>query len=107
LNSAQGAGFTALVGGEAILKLVNYPSLAQELYSCGFLPPLLEKVKHSDSRVRVNILKILTSIYEHARKRDRRAMVKEFGLKNVVKEMVKDSALLVQELATQLLAKIE
>lgn len=59
--------------------------------------------------MRVGILKILTSMFEHNKddKKRRRAMVKEHGLKKLVKELAADPAVIVVDLAAKLTLKIE
>lgn len=47
--SSQGEGFVALV--KPFQKLVNYEIMAKELYAAGFLPVLLDRVKHHDALV--------------------------------------------------------
>jgi hypothetical protein len=50
---------------------------------------------------------MLISMYDHNRKSARKAMVKEYGLRNLVKELAEDPAILVVEMATQLKDKFD
>eukprot|EP01127_Copromyxa_protea_P021740 TRINITY_DN7566_c1_g1_i1.p1 TRINITY_DN7566_c1_g1~~TRINITY_DN7566_c1_g1_i1.p1 ORF type:complete len:1094 (-),score=247.61 TRINITY_DN7566_c1_g1_i1:58-3339(-) len=104
-SSAQGEGFVALVN--PFQKLLNHQILAREMYTVGFLPVLLERIKHHDALVRVTILKMLISMYEHNRKSARKAMVKDYALRDLVNELAEDSAILVVEMATQLKEKFD
>lgn len=73
----------------------------QALGDSRFVPKLVERLSHPTPVIRVNLLRMLTSIYEH--NRNPKKMVMEHNLMRVVERMAQnDTAVLVKEIAGQL-----
>lgn len=73
----------------------------QALGDSRFVPKLVERLSHPTPVIRVNLLRMLTSIYEH--NRNPKKMVMEHNLMRVVERMAQnDKAVLVKEIAGQL-----
>jgi hypothetical protein len=87
---------------DSLKKILHASSRVNEaLGDSRFVPKLVERLSHPTPVIRVNLLRMLTSIYEHHRNPKR--LVMEHNLMQVVQRMVlHDKAVLVKEIAGQL-----
>jgi len=77
------------------------PRVNQALGDSRFVPKLVERLSHPTPVIRVALLRMLTSVYEHHR--NPKKMVMEHNLMRLVERMVhSDKAVLVKEIAGQL-----
>ena len=87
---------------DSLKKILNAsPRINQALGESRFVPKLVERLDHPTPVIRVNLLRMLTSIYEHHR--SPKALVMDYDLTRVVDRLVlHDKAVLVKEIAGQL-----
>lgn len=87
---------------DSLKKILNASArVNQALGDSRFVPKLVERLSHPTPVIRVNLLRMLTAIYEHHR--SPKKMVMEHNLMRVVERMAHaDKAVLVKEIAGQL-----
>lgn len=100
-STAQSVSFVNIL--EPMLKILYISVVVnRDLGAGGLVPVLLERLSHPNALVRVNLLKILKVIYEYHKKP--KSMITEYKLYPIVRKLQKnDNAVLVQEMASQLL----
>ncbi|KAJ1636272.1 hypothetical protein T492DRAFT_835482 [Pavlovales sp. CCMP2436] len=100
--------FTCICSGtflnllDSLKKILHAsPRVNQALGDSRFVPKLVERLSHPTPVIRVALLRMLTSVYEHHR--NPKKMVMEHNLMRLVERMVhSDKAVLVKEIAGQL-----
>lgn len=99
-ESADHASFPNLM--EPILRMISASTATNvALGTSSFVPKLLEKLQYPKPEVRVNLLKMLTSLYEcHP---NPKKMIAEYQLYPVIKRLTEDKTVLVQKMASKLL----
>jgi len=87
---------------DSLKKILTASSrVNQALGDSKFVPKLVERLTHPTPVIRVQLLRMLTSIYEHHR--EPKQLVMLHGLMRVVERMIEhDKAVLVKEIAGQL-----
>eukprot|EP01132_Coremiostelium_polycephalum_P005665 gene5665-7051_t len=98
--NADGQSFAGIL--EPFLKIVNCSNLVNvALGTSNFIPKILDKITHTNPQVRLNLLKIITSLYEcHP---NSKKMIQEYKLYPIIQRIAEtDKSVLVQKIASKL-----
>ncbi|KYQ88661.1 putative protein serine/threonine kinase [Tieghemostelium lacteum] len=99
-QSADGQSFAGIL--EPLLKIINTSPVVNVLLGTSALvSKILEKLTHTNPQIRLNLLKIITSIYEGHQ--NPKKLIQDYNLYPIIKNVAKtDKSILVQAVANNL-----